>query len=191
MFNAWLPAPVFCSLWLAAVSCWAGQLHSAWDSCLWFHLWGQMTGLALHPTANVWAEDQNNEIKADGVVEVHIYDIACSKNIAMSFLFLFFYQRTQSCLLGSSTMYGKYHWCSCGDMKRRQAITNCIMDRKLAKMTRNLYADLNHFEIKNMAGCYRALPFQTRSDLLWCHRCNNWDGANASLVPDIGKKHEF
>lgn len=46
-----------------------------------------MTGLALHPTANVWAEDQNNEIKADGVVEVHIYDIACSKNIAMSFLF--------------------------------------------------------------------------------------------------------
>lgn len=49
-----------------------------------------MTGLALHPTANVWAEDQNNEIKADGVVEVHIYDIACSKNIAMSFLFLFF-----------------------------------------------------------------------------------------------------
>lgn len=53
-----------------------------------------MTGLALHPTANVWAEDQNNEIKADGVVEVHIYDIACSKNIAMSFLFLFLSENT-------------------------------------------------------------------------------------------------
>ena len=171
MFNAWLPAPVFCSLWLTAVSCWAGQLHSAWDSCLGFHLWRQMTGLALHPTANVWARrlKQCNKSRWGCGGTYLWYCLQLKHSIVFSFFFLTENTVLSARILLFATMYGNY-WCLCGDMKRKQAITNCIMDRKLAK--------IKDLDLSNKIGSF-----------FWCHRCNNWDSADASLVPDIANMH--